>query len=31
MMMEVDDYLDKPVWPTELIRRVEAVLKSRPA
>lgn len=31
LMLEADDYLDKPVRPTELIRRVEAVLKLRSA
>jgi len=27
LMLEVDDYLDKPVRPQELVRRVKAVLR----
>lgn len=29
MMLEAEDYLDKPVRPPELIRRIEAALKAR--
>ena len=30
MMLEAEDYLDKPVRPAELVRRIEAALKARP-
>lgn len=31
MMLEAEDYLDKPVRPSELVRRIEAVLKAKGA